>query len=353
MSSGTRYRWPVTVPSSASARSLRVGACLSLSGSYSRFGRQAAAALEIWRNFDGSAELIVADDESDPRILRSALPRIMDTCDVILGPYSTQLTRIAGKIASGAGRILWNHGGSGDDIEAAFPKVMLSVLTPTSRYAEPFIRRLAAAWPRAPLRILQGKGSFGRQVCDGAEAAARRAGIDVTRFACELPSPGSSEPWDLFSAGIFEDDVEAVLSSRRASPPPRVICSVAAGVRDFCGQVGEPEGIYGVGQWFPSGPSAPHHAHLGPAEGDFLNRYVKRFGDAPDYPAVQAAATAVIASHCFRRAVGPEPEAVWQAAAHLDVHTLFGRFRVDPVTGTQLGHEATLVRWTASDLVRA
>ena len=78
---------------------LRIGACLSLSGRYSRFGGQAAAALEIWRDFDGSAELAIEDDESSPRVLESALPRIMDKCDVILGPYSTQLTRVAGRSA--------------------------------------------------------------------------------------------------------------------------------------------------------------------------------------------------------------------------------------------------------------
>ena len=53
------------------------------------------------------------------------------------------------------------------------------------------------------------------------------------------------------SAGTFEDDVQAVNRARRQRPPPRLIFSVAAGVREFAGEVDDPEGIYGVGQWFP------------------------------------------------------------------------------------------------------
>ena len=35
---------------------LRVGACLSLSGRYARFGSQAARALQVWAELDGDAE---------------------------------------------------------------------------------------------------------------------------------------------------------------------------------------------------------------------------------------------------------------------------------------------------------
>jgi ABC-type branched-subunit amino acid transport system substrate-binding protein len=79
MSFNTKYRWLTIVAPGGSMRELRVGACLSLSGRYSRFGRQAKAALELWRDFDGSAELVLEDDASDPHALKSALPRIVAT----------------------------------------------------------------------------------------------------------------------------------------------------------------------------------------------------------------------------------------------------------------------------------
>ena len=53
----------------------------------------------------------------------------------------------------------------------------------------------------------------------------------------------------------------------------------------------------------------------------------------------------MIAAHCARLAGGTRGEDLWAAAAALDTSTLFGGFRMDPVTGTQVKHEPTLVRW--------
>jgi len=37
----------------------------------------------------------------------------------------------------------------------------------------------------------------------------------------------------------------------------------------------------------------------------------------------------------------------------LDTVTLLGGFRIDPVSGAQVGHEAALVRWTPDELALA
>lgn len=164
-----------------SGQPLRVGACLSLTGRFARFGSQAAAALDTWTLLDGGSELLLDDDESAPRTLERGLPRLARTCDILLGPYSTQLMRTAGKIAAGENLLLWNHGGSGDDVAAAQPGHVLSVLTPASGYAGPFLRHLKENYPPARLAITHGKGAFGRQVADGAARTAERLGVDFLR----------------------------------------------------------------------------------------------------------------------------------------------------------------------------
>ena len=65
---------------------LRLGACLSLSGKYARFGRQAGLALDIWRSTTGAADLLIEDDGSDPERLAALLPRLSAECDLLLGP---------------------------------------------------------------------------------------------------------------------------------------------------------------------------------------------------------------------------------------------------------------------------
>src|SRR5260370_20726498 len=109
---------------------VRIGACLSLSGKYARFGRQAAMGLETWQSLDRGAELQVEDDHSDRRALEAALPSVAARCDILLGPYSTQLMRAAGRIAAESGWLLWNHGGARGDRARAQPAPPLSLPTP-------------------------------------------------------------------------------------------------------------------------------------------------------------------------------------------------------------------------------
>jgi hypothetical protein len=73
----------------------------------------------------------------------------------------------------------------------------------------------------------------------------------------------------------------------------------------------------------------------------------------PDYPAVQAAAAAVLATHCARTAGDVARSALWAAATSLRATTLFGPFGIDPTTGEQQDHRPVLTRWTAEGLVSA
>lgn len=332
---------------------LRIGVCLSLSGRFAQFGRQAAEGLETWRSLSGTADILIEDDRSDRQALEAVLPVVAARCDILLGPYSTQLMRAAGRMAAESGWLVWNHGGSGDDVETANPGHVVSVLTPTSRYAVPFLLRLASEpGERRDMCIVHGPGSFGRQVADGAEAIAHRLGIRAVRAAADeqIPPPGISAEWDLFSAGVFEQDAELVSKALRSASPPREICAIAAGVREFGHVVDDSDGVFGIAQWFPGGQQ---DVALGPTEDEFLGAYVGRIGAIPDYPAVQAVAGAVIATHCAQLAGDTSRDALWAAAAHLETSTFFGGFGIDPESGAQLEHQTVLVRWTHGELVPA
>jgi hypothetical protein len=139
----------------------------------------------------------------------------------------------------------------------------------------------------------------------------------------------------------------AIVNAARSAPrPPRLICSVAAGVRDFSSMVEDPEGIYGIAQWFPGRETRPE---LGPSEHDFVTAYRAIAGAWPDYPAVQAAAAGALAVHCAHVAGSTEADALWAVATGLETTTLYGAFRIDPQTGVQLGHAPVLVRWDGGE----
>ena len=140
--------------------------------------------------------------------------------------------------------------------------------------------------------------------------------VSVRRFA----KPG----WDIWSDATRHDEVIVQIS------------------REFGEVFANAAGIFGVGQWFPGTNAA---SGIGPSEAAFLRSCSALHGSVPDYPAVQAAAGAVIAAHCVRLAGGTSRESLWQAARGLEVQTLFGGFRID-AAGVQVGHDAALVRWT-------
>lgn len=330
-------------------RTLRVGTCLSLTGRFSRFGVQAAHGLEAWRLLDGAAEVVVEDDGSDPARVEACLRAVAGRCDLLLGPYSTQLMRVASRIAVDLDRVVWNHGGSGDDVERATPGHVVSVLTPTSRYAEPFLRHLAGRADVAPLLLAEGRGSFGRQVVAGAADMAHELRLPTMPIGPDDQLPVDYPPagWDLFCAGSFEEDVARIEAARALAATPRVIGAVAAGVRPFSQAVSNAGGVLGIAQWFPGLRSG---AELGPSERDFLRAYTELTGAVPDYPAVQAAAAAVVATHCARAACGLSREQLWEIAAGLRTTTLYGAFGIDPLSGAQRGHETVLVRWSADGL---
>jgi ABC-type branched-subunit amino acid transport system substrate-binding protein len=314
---------------------LRAGACLSLTGRFAQFGQQAERGLRMWADESG-VDLAVADDESEPAVLTARMPDVAAGTDLLFGPYSTVLTRAAVAYAQNNGRLMFNHGGSGGHLTV--PGHVVHILTPADRYAAPFVAHLAAS---DSLRLFTycETGRFGRDVTAGAGRDARAAGIVVEHLDWDSPPDGD---WDLLSAGVYEDDVAAVSRARALWNPPRNVCSVAAGVASFAHDVGDPEGVYGVGQWTPG---AGGHVDAGMGETEFLAAWRGRFGGTPDYPGVQAYAAGVIASEAARIAGTTERGALRQTLGGMDVTTVFGRFRIDPETGVQVGHEAVLTQW--------
>lgn len=326
------------------ARRVRVGACLSLSGKYARFGTRVVQALRAWQSMTWPQhELFVEDDESDTRTLAHELPRVAARCDVLLGPYSTQLATTAADVAAEEDLLLWNHGGAGDNVQTGHPGHVVSVLTPASRYGDPYVRRLASTPERAPLWIVHGTGRFSRQVAAGAVRSAERHGVDAVRVdsAADLPA-ARAQDWDLFTCGSFDDDIRTVNHAKALPFPPRTICAVAAGVSEFRYAVACPDGIFGVAQWVPGNDGTPT---VGPRERDFLAAHARMAGSTPDYPAVQAAVSAVLGSRCVDLAGGTTRDLLWPVAAALDTETFYGRYVIDAATGAQVGHDTVLVHW--------
>ena len=357
------------------AEKIRIGHSLSLTGKYSQMGRQAEAALELFAADANSAggiriggqnrelELLCRDDASSPD---QCAEIYRDLCgenppEVLLGPYSSELTRVAAPIAEQAGMLLVNHGGAADDIFLHRRRLIVGVLSPASDYFNGFVHLVAGLklW-RKRIAIVRSASGFAEAIANGVEREAkeryaRRKGVRIrVKYAGDF-DPGAT-PEKLFpalrrnrinaliSAGPYDHDVAVMRAVTQSSLNLPVLGCVAAGVAKFRVDLGEDaEGLVGPSQWEDQLQFRPE---MGPTPREFVRSFRARFPNIMcDYPAAQAYAAALLTKAAIENAQSLDAVKIRQAFSDLRTITFFGDFSIDRVTGRQIGHRMLLVQW--------
>ncbi|MCA1842975.1 MAG: ABC transporter substrate-binding protein [Actinobacteria bacterium] len=335
-----------------------IGAALSLTDGNVRQAHMAAAglvqAVEDARRTGGVTvdgrtvlpRLALLDDAGTEKGLRHSLDLLADA-DLVVGPYGSGLAGEAGRWADERRRVVWNHGGSADEVET-MPR-MVSVASPTSRYLAAVVKVIAGEVPGARVLIAAGTGSFGRAAAGGAADAAGAAGMTVAASVTPDEVPDDVDADVLLLAGSFDDDV-AVL--RRLRRRPKVVAAVAGGLREFVEAVGprRADGVLAPSQWEEGVRLRPD---VGPRSVDVLRNLRFRLapGLAPgtaaahvEYPAAQAYAAVVLALRCVAECGSFDDETLLAAARRLRCTTFFGRFGLGP-DGRQADHDLLVVQW--------
>lgn len=329
---------------------LRAALVTPLTGTLGEFGRASAAGLGLWADhaahlpapFDGVA-LEVVDSGPDPASAMRAATA--DRPDVVFGPYGSSPALEAIRATS---RVVWNHGGATSQLRRPeFPQV-INVLSPASAYPAGLLRAVRAADPEAATvaALHRDSSGFGRDVISGAADSAAGLGFDLrtTQFESGHAAEAAATLPDadlLFVVGGFEEELEAARVLLRRSWPAASF--VGAGVEEVLAPLGRGrEGLLGPAQWLAAAAPEPDE---GPDAGWFVERYRQKLGSDPPYPAVQAFAAGVLCARCLREAGDSDDAAQLAAARQLQCTTLYGRFRLDPQSGLQTGHEVLIVQW--------
>ncbi|HET9772715.1 MAG TPA: ABC transporter substrate-binding protein [Acidimicrobiia bacterium] len=336
-----------------------IGAALSLSSGNVRQARMAAAglvqAVEDARRTGGVTvadgrtllpRLVLLDDRGTAKGLRHGLDLLVGA-DLLVGPYGSGLAAEAGLWATEHGRVVWNHGGSADEVETL--PGLVSVASPTSRYLAGVVDAVAGEVPGGRVLIGAGTGSFGRAAVRGATEAGAAQGLEIVGVVAPNEVPDVVDTEVLLLAGSFEEDV-AVL--RRLQRRPRVVAAVAGGLREFVEAVGaeRADGVLAPSQWEEGVRLRPD---AGPRSVEVLRalRFRLAPGLAPgtagahvEYPAAQAYAAVVIALRCVADTGGFDDDALLATARSLRCTTFFGRFGLG-TDGRQADHALVIVQW--------
>jgi ABC-type branched-subunit amino acid transport system substrate-binding protein len=194
--------------------------------------------------------------------------------------------------------------------------------------------------------VLHASTGFAREVAAGAVDAGRKLNFTVWTVPFE-PShvveaaSTLSEADILLVVGSFADELAAapVLLTRTW----RAAAFVGAGVEEVLASLGTlREGLLGPAQWVASAALEPDE---GPNSDWFVAKYRQAVGVDPPYPAAQAFAAGLLFARCLRESGVSEDTAQLATARQLMCNTLYGRFRLDPVSGLQAGHQVLTVQW--------
>ncbi len=309
---------------------------LSLSGPFARQGLDAAQGLTLWAEETG-VRLTVVDDGGSRRAAIRAYGGWLDAgVELLLGPYSGGLVRAVAPLVCGAGRPLWNHGGSADDLPRPG---LVSLPAPASTYFHGAVDE-AAARRVDRLLVARGAGPFARAVAEGAVARASAHGLDARTVGAGSLAAEDAAGGAVLVVGRFEEDVAQVRLLRGRARGPALLGAVAAGLPAF-GELGAAaDGVLGPVQWWPTSRTP----QVGPPGADFAAGYRRRVGHEPSYVAAQAAAAGylALAAHGLGLAVGDLPG--WRTS------TLLGDFALDG-SWRQVGHRVTTIRWRDGRMV--
>jgi branched-chain amino acid transport system substrate-binding protein len=309
---------------------------LSLTGQYERQGIEAAGGVRLWAD-EADIRLILADDHGSKATAIEAYAGWIDGVDLLLGPYTSGLVRAVAPLVRDAGQILWNHGGSADDL--AQPGTA-SLPAPASTYFEGLVDEAIERKARR-LILVQGPGPFARYVANGAKSHGTERGIDSQIVKASTVETEDLDEAAVLVAGSFEHDVAVVRGLREREQSPALLGAVAAGIPAFGQELGEAaEGVLAPVQWWPRSQTPM----VGPAGTDFITRYRHRTGHEPSYPAAQAAAAGYLAHAAHQQNLGITDLPQWTTS------TFFGDFTLDPAW-RQVGHHVTTVRWQSGHMV--
>jgi branched-chain amino acid transport system substrate-binding protein len=297
------------------------------------------------------------DDASAPEQCAVLTERLLteDHVDILLGPYSSGLALRAAEVAQRFQCVLWNHGGASEAIYARGFAWVVGILSPPSTYFHSVLDLVRYTKPSAShvAMVYSTAGAFPKDVAAGAVQYGQQQGFETvqtypypagtTDFTPILKQLESAAPAVVLSVGRIEDDLRFATQYLQHNVRADVVGLIVTPLTLFRDTFGSAAAHFvGPSQWEPTIVTAPGY---GPSSAEVLRRLMARRPEGVDYPMAQAYAGGLVAQRCLEIAGTLDQYALRQVASTLDFTTFYGRYRIDPGTGRQLGHRMPVVQW--------
>jgi branched-chain amino acid transport system substrate-binding protein len=339
------------------AEPIRVGVTASLTGDYAAPGSDLLEGLKMWAhdvNARGAllgreVEIVSYDDQSDPDTSARLYERLIsdDKVDLLIGPYSSDVTLVASNVAEAHGLPMVSPSASATDIWSRGYRNIFQVDTPADRYMDLLIESASNAG-LTTIGLAYAGSDFPRGVARGVRTKAAAVGMKLI-FDEEYPEDSAdftdlvrrikaTRP-DLVIGGTYlEDSIALVREAKRQNFSPKALAfTVGPALVEFGDTLGpDADGILGVVGWMRSGRV--------PMAYDFSFRYKGITGRNAGVHAAYGYAAGQVLEAAVRLADSTDSDAVRTQLREMKFGSLMGRYRVED-SGRQLEKETFVMQW--------
>ncbi len=355
-------------------KSFKIGFSATLSGRHAVQGKESLKGIKLFTEHlrerggiktpDGKLllpELVFYDDASVSEKTRENTLRLIekDRVDILLGPYSSSLTLGCVEIAEKAQRVVWNYGGSLDDIPVRARGKTVSAITEASSYFQAVVDMIHGRYAEvAEIAVLRLAGSrFSQTVSEGAVLRAEELGMSAAvydfpsgteDFSAILARAKNRGACCVLCCGGMEDDINlAIWISKNSAHGFGVVATLAAAVNEFVKRLGrEADGFVSTSQWEPT---LSVSVDFGPSPKEFSDKFASAYGYVPDYTAAQSYNMGLIIEKLIEKTGGIDEQVLLREALRSEFTTFYGGFRIDPGTLRQTGHRMLVTQWQGGE----
>jgi branched-chain amino acid transport system substrate-binding protein len=343
---------------SQAADPIRIGTTQSLTGQFEAFGKTQLKGLKMWRddiNARGAllgrpVELVVYDDHSDAARSAWLYRKLVneDKVDLLIGPYSSELTLAASDVAEELKFPMVAAAASADKIWSRGHKNIFGIDTPSSNYMDPAIKAAAERGAKT-IALFYADAEFTRDVAKGIRREAKKHGIRIIldesypvtqRQFPELAAKLQNANADLALGAAYLEDSVALgrsLGAGKRLDVDMVALTVGPATREFSERLNNNvEGVVGVVQWLRT-------VRL-PGAQDFSFRYRQKYGENPAVHAAIGYSAGQVLEAAVRLSGSLDKNGLREQLGQMRFRSLLGHYQVDS-TGRQVAKTNYLLQW--------
>ena len=271
----------------------------------------------------------------------------------MLGPYSSSLALAAAGVSEQYNRVLWNYGGSTDELADSRFKNVVSIITPASRYFHPFLELISeqdqntGISPSVVAVVFASDSGFSIEAAKSAMSRCDMLGMEYNEYPYKsgnrdfmeiVEKIGSEKIRYVLGVGRFEDDINLAKHLKGFNS-----CLVAAGIDEFKALLNqESDGFFSVTQWEPE---VEHVTDFGPSSKEFTDLYNMKYGKMPDYTSAQSFNMGIILEQFISATGSVNEEILRNKIKELKFCTFYGEFEIEHGSNLQTGHKTLVTQW--------